>query len=230
MKKSQNKLLKPLIIVSGILVVIILIFVSVLVGKGIAEKKAREAAKEDNVLTSATVMKAIESAGELTTTKYYYQSIERYEDHKEVFGKKLPFTTEESLYTYDGVINAGVDISKSKCSVDEASKKIEIKLPKPQILSHEIDQNSFKFYDVKDAVFNETDLDKFTGQTAVLKEAKEEELLKDDEFNETVISNAETTLKGFLTFSQEMKDYDVIFSIDEDDNSATSSGTVSAAK
>ncbi len=225
MKKSQNKLAKPLIIVSAILAVIIIIFVSVLAGKMAAEKKAREAASKNKVLTSATVLKAIEQAGELTTTKYYYESVERYEDHKEVFGKKLPFTTEETLYSYDGVINAGVDISKSQCSVDADSHKIEIKLPKPEILSHEINQDSFKFYDIKNAVFNETDLDKFTGQTAELKKAKEDELTKDDEFNQTVLSNAETTLKGFLTLSQEMKDYEIIFSVDDENNSDVTEST-----
>lgn len=218
MKTLKSKLNALIVTVAA---VIIVVFVSVLAGKIIGERNARKVAQKDNVLTSATVLKAIEPAGELTTAKYYYGSVERYEDHKEIFGKKIPFTTEEILYNYDGVINAGIDISKSKCSVDADNHKIEIILPQPEILSHEIDQESFKFYDVKNSVFNETDLDKFTVQTAELKKAKEDELTKDDEFSKTVISNAETTIKGFLTFSQEMKDYDIIFSVDEENSPET---------
>ena len=50
-------------------------------------------------------------------------------------------------------------------------------------------------------------------------------LTKDDEFNQAVLSNAETTLKGFLTLSQEMKDYEIIFSVDDENNSDVTEST-----
>ena len=74
-----------------------------------------------------------------------------------------------------------------------------------------MDEKNFKFFDVKNSVFTETTLENYSSLIAELKEKKKAQLEEDDEFYKSVIENAETVLKNFLTVSDKTKDYTVIF-------------------
>ncbi|MDO4671049.1 MAG: DUF4230 domain-containing protein [Aerococcus sp.] len=119
-------------------------------------------ANNEPKITSDLVGNRIESAQELITTKYYYTNTASFENTKDFYGWKIPFTTKTFLVTYDGIINAGVDLKEVKVTVNDQKQTIDITLPKPKILSHELDEDSLKVFNEKDSIFNAIKVDDYT--------------------------------------------------------------------
>lgn len=118
--------------------------------------------KEKISISSETVESSLKEAKELTTLKYNYKNVASYENSQEFHGITLPFTTKKFLYTYQGEINAGVDLDKARVDVNEASKIISVTLPQASILSHDIDENSVMVYDEKNSIFNPLKLEDYS--------------------------------------------------------------------
>ena len=103
---------------------------------------------------------------QLVSVSYYYTNMARYENQLDFYGWKVPFTTKTFIVSYDGIIKAGVDLSKAAVEVDEAGRRITVTLPDSRILSHEIPEDSIEVFDESDNVFNRisiTDYTSFTG-------------------------------------------------------------------
>ena len=160
--------------------------------------------------TVIKISETLEPASDLISTKYYYTDAEIYEDYKELFGVKLPFTTDKSIFVYDGVISVGIDLSQVEYAVDNSAKTITMTLPEIKILANEIDQDSFEFPYVSNSVFNQNEIPSFTKLLAELKELNAEKLLQNMEFMATVRMNTELVLRSFLTASDVTADYQVI--------------------
>lgn len=89
---------------------------------------------------------------ELVSVTYAYTNMARYESTKEFYGVTLPLTTNGFILTYDGVIKAGVDLKKAEIVVEGTA--VQVTLPEPTVLSHEIDEDSVEIYDEKTSIFN----------------------------------------------------------------------------
>lgn len=140
--------------------------------------------KEKISISSETVESSLKEAKELTTLKYNYKNVASYENSQEFHGITLPFTTKKFLYTYQGEINAGVDLDKARVDVNEASKIINVTLPQASILSHDIDENSVMVYDEKNSIFNPLKLEDYSDfrkeeEAKVEKEAIDKGLLEE---------------------------------------------------
>ncbi len=166
--------------------------------------------KESNIVT-INLEEILESASDLVSLKYYYTDADTYSNSKKAFGKKIPLTTDKVVFKYSGVVSAGIDISLVQYEIDDEKKEITLSLPEPKIISHEIDEDSFEFFDVKNSVFTETKFEDYTSMVADLKEDKEEYLEEDGEFYKEVLDNAKDVLKNFVTAPEQTKDYNVIF-------------------
>lgn len=167
--------------------------------------------KNNYMLTINTVEKIIKPASDLITSKYNYKDADIYENYKQLFGKKIPFTTDKTVFTYKGTISVGIDLSEVKYVIDNENKKISITLPKLEIKSDEIDDSSFKYPFESDSIFNTTGMSDFTELFSKLKEKKEEEVKSDTKFMNMAKQNTENVLKKFLTAADATKDYTVIF-------------------
>lgn len=175
MTNKKNKTSKK---VFGFLIAIILIFA--LGAYIISNLKS----KEKISISSETVESSLKEAKELTTLKYNYKNVASYENSQEFHGITLPFTTKKFLYTYQGEINAGVDLDKARVDVNEASKIISVTLPQASILSHDIDENSVMVYDEKNSIFNPLKLEDYSDfrkeeEAKVEKEAIDKGLLEE---------------------------------------------------
>lgn len=140
--------------------------------------------KEKISISSETVESSLKEAKELTTLKYNYKNVASYENSQEFHGITLPFTTKKFLYTYQGEINAGVDLDKARVDVNEDSKIISVTLPQASILSHDIDENSVMVYDEKNSIFNPLKLEDYSDfrkeeEAKVEKEAIDKGLLEE---------------------------------------------------
>ena len=101
----------------------------------------RASQEAEPVITSDLLGQQLRTAQELVSVAYHYTNMARYENQLDFYGWKVPFTTKTFIVSYDGVIKAGVDLSKVEGHVDEAGKKITVKLPDSQVLSPGITVN-----------------------------------------------------------------------------------------
>lgn len=112
-----------------------------------------EASREIDI---SVINAEIHDIGELATIEYLYTDAGKFEDPAELFGKEIPFsfTTKSFIVKWDGTIKAGVDISKVTAEVNKGKKEIIVHIPKAEILSHEIEDDSIETLDEKDGLFN----------------------------------------------------------------------------
>lgn len=123
-----------------------------------------------NTEMSAVVLEnKLTEISELASLTYSYTNMAEFENSKDFYGMKVPFTTKGFIITYDGEIKAGVDLSKAK--VDVSGSKITITLPDAEILSHQIDEDSLEIFDETTSIFNPL---KVTDYNAFSKDQKSE--------------------------------------------------------
>lgn len=97
--------------------------------------------------------------GELATIEYLYTNAGKFEDSEKALGIKLPFSTKSFIAKWDGIIKAGVQMDQVEVKLDKTDKVITITIPKAEILSHEIDNDSIETLDQKDGMFNKVTVD-----------------------------------------------------------------------
>ncbi len=176
-----------------------------------AEQMEKLQVNKEVAVDSMMLSSMIEPASELVSYKYYYTSAGVYEDSKKWFGSdvKVPFSTDKAVFLVDGVISAGIDIDKVTFDVDNEKKIISVSLPEPGIISHEIDSDSFQYFDVKNSIFNSSDLNDYAELETSLKDQQEEKLLANEEFWEKAKSNIKTTLSSLINASGIIDDYQI---------------------
>lgn len=67
----------------------------------------------------------------------------------------LPLTDKELTVNMEGKLKAGIDFSKMELSCDEAQKVILVRLPVPEYLSNELDEESLETISEKNSYFNQ---------------------------------------------------------------------------
>lgn len=126
------------------------------------EEKERTSKKSIPVITSETLKSQINALQELVTQEYIYTNADRRTDNvKWLFNWTRPFSGTSLLVTYDGSIEAGVDLSEVQVVVDEEARKITITLPPSRITDNNIPQDSITVVEVKNGLFNEVTFDDY---------------------------------------------------------------------
>lgn len=166
---------------------------------------------EKSFLDAHTVEEILKPAGDLVTQRYFYSDVDTFENHKEVFGAKLPLTTDKIIFSYSGVISAGITLKDVKFDVNNLERKITVQLPPPRIVSNEIDEETFTTYEIKNSIFTETKLKEYSELIGGLKQDKAEQLIRDEEFMNSVRDEAKKVITGFLQASGLADDYKILF-------------------
>jgi hypothetical protein len=139
----------------GVKVILAILFVSLFLSVGyIIYSEILDEKQEPEVITNDIEGK-LNDIGELATAEYGYiisQTAEK--PSKEVIGFKIPFTSSKVIYSYEGLIKAGIDFQAIKITVSETKKEIIIELPEVEILSKEVFFESLIVYDEKHSPFN----------------------------------------------------------------------------
>ena len=128
------------------------------------------------VVTSDLLGQQLRAVEELVSVSYHYTNMARYENQLDFYGWKVPFTTKSFIVSYDGIIKAGVDLSKVEVDMD--ADRITVTLPGSQIISHEIPGDSIEVFDESDNVFNRISITDYTSFTNDQKEAMEQRVLE----------------------------------------------------
>ncbi len=89
--------------------------------------------------------------------------------------------------------------------------EITVSLPEPEILSHEVDNDSFEYYDRKTGLFSRFDMGDYNDAQTNSKKEAEDKLKANEDYWKQARKNIETTLTNFMTASGKLDDYKIHF-------------------
>lgn len=144
--------------------------------------------------------------GKLCTAEYRYTHVERVDSSRELKGYKIPFTTTSFIYSYDGAIMVGIDFTKIKIDKNDRTKVIAVTLPEVELISSEVDQDSFELYDEKNNIFNPITVTDVVDSFADLKNSEEDKAKKEGLFDKAR-ENAATLVESFMRSSYDIGGY-----------------------
>lgn len=224
---EDNKKLKTVYIVICIFLSIIIIWL--LVGmlnnrnktdnaslKDIVERQSDKKLFDDSpvveeiVTVNTEIIKdGLKEMGTLITQEYYFTQVEEYKSTERVwiFDSKASF-----IFSYDGVVTAGIDCNDIEITKDDEAKIINVKIPKSNIIGVNIDHDSFKIYEEKEGLWNKLDMTKYNNSIIEFEnEAKNKAINKGiiDKADE----NAKTLIESFINSLIEDNVYSIEFVI-----------------
>ena len=118
-------------------------------------------AEEVAVFGAEAVMEEIQGIGELAAVEYHYTNVGTL-DAVDVFKLtkwEKPFSRKSAVVTMDGVLKAGVDVSKVNIVADEITRSIVVSVPRAEILSNELLENSMQVYVEEESLFSNLTLE-----------------------------------------------------------------------
>lgn len=183
-----------------IVILIVALLIAFSVGKKNMEKEMTP------TITSSLIKNKLVNAKELTTLKYYYTNVGEFENQNTFYGYKVPFTSKKFIVSYDGVINAEIDLDKIKVSVND--NNIKIKIPPTKILSHEIFEDSLKVFDERESIFNRIDIEDYNNFSKDQKKEVEKNAIKKGLLKEADTS-AKRAIEDILSTDTILKDYNI---------------------
>ena len=157
-----------------------------------------------------TTSLGLKNIGELVTQAGYYTNVEMIEGSRELWGWDVPFTQSKYIFSYDGVIKAGMNFSEIDISVNGITRVIRIDLPEAMVLSNEIDEGSLEVYDETKNIFTPLTLDAVNKAQEELKSEAEETAIENG-LLDSARNNAEVILSGMLAGIFDVEQYTVEF-------------------
>ncbi|MEG0273217.1 MAG: DUF4230 domain-containing protein [Hydrogenoanaerobacterium sp.] len=112
------------------------------------------------VITSEIVSQRLVGLSELSSVKYLYTNMGKFEESNNFYGWEVPLTKKLFIVSYDGVITAGIDMKNIK--IDVTSNKITVTLPPAALLSHTITDGSVQVFDESKNIFNPIKITDYT--------------------------------------------------------------------
>lgn len=161
----------------------------------------------------------LKDIGELATQAGYFTNVQVISSSRELFGITVPFTQSNYVYSYDGVVKAGVNFELVDVSVDEENSIITVKMPEVEILSLEVYEDSLEVYDESKNIFTPLSISSFNQSLTDLKEEVRQRAV-DNGLLESAKTNAETLIKGFIAGMLDIKTYTFEFLPLEEDKLA----------
>ena len=177
----------------------------------IASPEPVEIVADETTITAQDVEMALEPASELVTSVYRYKNAASVQAVKKLVDFDLPGTLSRAVFTYSGTVKMGFDLSDIAIEVDDATKTITITLPPFDIISSEIDMDSFEFVLEDQSLFNPIDPSEYTGALSKLKQEANTQARNDEDFMRQAKLNAQTVLESFLRSAGIEEDYTIEF-------------------
>lgn len=152
----------------------------------------------------------LEDLGEFATQAGYFTTVQTISDSVKWFGKTVPFTTSKYIFSYNGVVKAGLDFSKVSIDVNTLTSTITVSAPAVEILSTEVDEDSLVIYDESRNIFTPLTLDDVKlSRTAMIDEIKTQAV--NNNLLENARANAEVWIRLFLQTAYDPNEYAVEF-------------------
>lgn len=167
---------------------------------------------KDNVpvITSETLKEKLSQVCDLVTEQYAYHNADKLEqDQSWLFGWKRPFSTKSVLVTYDGIIKAGVDLSRVVPEVDEEKRTVTVALPASRITDNNIPQESIEVLEIKNGLFNKVTIEDYNEFISQQKVVMQERAIEQGILDEAD-KNAQNVVRALLSAIPGMGEYTLI--------------------
>lgn len=196
------------------LVVTLILVLAVVVGlfafqTGVRWQEKKDAkTNEREKITSDVLEQQLKQIGELSTVKYIYTNMGKYENTKQAFNHDIPLTTKSFTISYDGTIKAGVSLEKVKFDIKD--QVINITVQKSTVLSNDVEMDSVTVYDEKSSIFNGLSTQDVTDFLAEQEEKMEQKAIDGgllEEADDNAISTLTTLFSTFLKNGNFDKNY-----------------------
>ncbi len=171
------------------------------------------------IYDSKTLDFGLKDIGELSTQAGYYTNVNTITNpNRTIIGVEIPFTSSRALYTYQGVIKAGLDFSDIQVNTDPDKKIVFLTMPEIRILSNEIDLDSLKIYDESNSIFNKIRIENMNQSLITMKKSAEKQAIANG-ILEAAKENAAVLIRSLLAGFDEIKGYTCTFIWPENENS-----------
>lgn len=157
-------------------------------------------------ITGELISQQLRAVEELVSLEYNYTNVGRFEEQVDFYGWKVPFTSKKFIVAYDGCVKAGVDLAEAEIHVNPEKKTVSVALPKSQIVSHDIPEDSIEVFDETKNIFNPISIQDYTGFTKDQKNEVEVKILSDG-FLEEADEKARTAVEAVLRVILEAEEY-----------------------
>ena len=202
-RNRPNRVNKNLLLVS---LVVILISITIIAAMLIQTRK--------NQVESRNIAFGLKDMGELVTQAGYFTNVQSSTSTRQLFGMDIPFTTSKYIYSYDGVVKAGLDFAGIEVQVDDANRTVTVLLPEIEILDVNIDNDSLKIYDESQSIFTPLHISDVNEAQIELKEQVRQTAI-DNGILEEAEKNTRTIISGFLSGTMDLKNYTIQFEAKE---------------
>ncbi len=163
------------------------------------------------VYDSSTLDFGLKDIGELATQAGYYTNVNTITNpNRTIIGVEIPFTSSKALYTYQGVIKAGLNFSDIKISTDREKKIVSLTMPEIRILSNEIDLDSLQIYDESNSIFNKIRIENMNQSLITMKKEAEEQAIANG-ILEAAKENATVLVRSLLSGFSDIEGYEYQF-------------------
>ncbi len=104
--------------------------------------------------TAEEISFGLNEMGLLVTADYYFTAVASASTQlAPILGIPLGFTESSFLASYDGIITAGIDFDRIRVTKDETWGIVTVTMPPAEILSVDIDPESFQLYSETSSIF-----------------------------------------------------------------------------
>lgn len=166
---------------------------------------------ETYTLDDRTVMAVLSEASDLVTMKEDYVVQGHLTSFKELWGVKLPFTTDDTFIALHGTIGCGIDLSDVQVEVDNRRGIIYLTLPEQRVVFNELHDADTVSEVLEDSWFNDTTFEEYSTFVADLKQSQQDAMMSDPDFLKRAEKHTQEVLTDFLRKADSTGEYVVVF-------------------
>ncbi len=164
-------------------------------------------------ITADIIQDSLNNMGFLVTQEYCFTEVVEYSSIKTLLNINIPFTQSGYLISYDGIVEAGIDMTQASIEKDDDLRQITIHLPEPVVKSVSIDFDSFQVYSEKESIFNPIKVEDYNNSLREL-ESKARSRAVERGVLVQAEKNARAVISGFISGLVDLgTDYDLKYVI-----------------
>ena len=164
----------------------------------------------ESEVASRTVELGFKDVGKLVTQEAYYTNIQVIDNTRELFGYTVPGTRTKVIFSFDGMVQAGIDFEKVTVETDNDSRIIIIGLPEAEIFTVVVDENSLQIYDESESIFTPLSVVAYQESRVKLQSEVREKAIANGML-ENAAKNAQNIISEFVKGIGEYADYTIQF-------------------
>lgn len=137
----------------------------------VREKPVEKLVTVEKEIGLEEIRSGLNDMGTLLTAEYYFTQVVDFSSIKTLFSIELGITETSFVASYDGVVTAGVDFNAIRLARDEEKNVVTVLMPAAQIVSVDIDPQSYRLYSEKAGLGNPLSPTDFNNSIVELEQA-----------------------------------------------------------